>query len=85
MTKYQVDCARERIRNYIDDNPALNQTRFAFLIGRSRTTVTRFLNEKPGAMGPRTLTRCARLMGMTLKELGSPLTEEDFKPVEVDA
>lgn len=76
-TKFQVDCARERIRNYIDDHPALNQTRFAFIIGRSRTTITHFLNEKPGAMNTVGLRRCAEVMGITVAKLYSPLTEED--------
>lgn len=77
-SEYEIDCARERIRNYIDDHPALSQTRFAFIIGRSRTTVTRFLNEKPGAMNAVGLRRCAEVMGISVAKLYSPLTEEDF-------
>ena len=77
ITKYQVDCARERIRNYIDDRPELDQERFAFAIGRSKNNLSKFLSEKPHALGDPALRKCAEVMGITYAKLISKFGPED--------
>lgn len=72
----QRDCARERLRNYLEDNE-IRTDDFGRRIGRSDKSIKNFLAGYPG-LGAPALHEVAKAMGITYAKLISPLTATDY-------
>lgn len=70
------DWARERLRNFLDDNHSLPIYRFALIAGVSRITIASFLSGKE-VMGI-TLTKIAKAMNISIDKLKQPISEQEY-------
>ena len=74
------DWARERLRNFLDDNHSLPIYRFALIAGVSRITIASFLSGKE-VMGI-TLTKIAKAMNISIDKLKQPISEQEYIDIQ---